>query len=87
MSVWPLLNLETQFRSITRTDELTRARQLPRAWREQIGAQELDEQCRTMRFVLSFDFRNVTEAESRWDRLAVYAESYGSYLDRYELDR
>ncbi len=52
-----------------------------------LGIQELDEQCRTMRFVLSFDFRNVTEAESRWDRVSVYAESYGSYLDRYERDR
>jgi hypothetical protein len=50
-----------------------------------LGIQELDEQCRTMRFVLSFDFQNVTEAESRWDRLSVYAESYGSYLDRYGL--
>ncbi len=52
-----------------------------------LGIQELDEQCRTMRFVLSFDFQNVTEAESRWGRLSVYAESYGSYLDRYERPR
>ena len=47
-----------------------------------LGTQELDEQCRTVRFVLSFDFAKVTEAEARWNRLSVYAKSYSGYLDR-----
>lgn len=47
-----------------------------------LGAQELDDQCRTVKFVLSFDFTRVTEAESRWNRLGVYAKSYSEHLDR-----
>lgn len=47
-----------------------------------LGTQELDDQCRTARFVLTFDFPRVTEAEARWNRLAIYAESYGVHLDR-----
>lgn len=50
-----------------------------------LGTQELDEQCRTVRFTLSFDFQQVTAAEARWDGLSVYAESFASYLDRYEM--
>jgi hypothetical protein len=49
------------------------------------GIQELDEQCRTIRFTLTFDFSNVAAAEDRWKRLAVYAESFAGYLDRYEM--
>lgn len=52
-----------------------------RAW----GVQELDELCRTVRFTLTFDFGQVSAAEDRWKRLAVYAESWSSYLDRYEI--
>ena len=47
-----------------------------------LGIQELDEQCRTVRFTLTFDFAGVATAEERWKRLAVYAESYGVHLDR-----
>lgn len=50
-----------------------------------LGIQELDEQCRTVRFTLIFEFGKVAEAEDRWNRLAVYAESFASYLDRYEM--
>ena len=50
-----------------------------------LGIQELDEQCRTVRFTLTFDFASVTTAEERWKRLAVYAESFAGYLDRYEM--
>lgn len=50
-----------------------------------IGVQELDEHCRTVRFTLAFDFKTVAAAEERWKRLAVYAESFASYLDRYEM--
>lgn len=47
-----------------------------------LGTQTLDDQCRTSRFVLSFDYPRVAEAEARWSRLEVYAESYGVHLDR-----
>lgn len=50
-----------------------------------LGTQELDEQCRTSRFTLTFDFAQVSAAEERWKRLAVYAESWSGYLDRYEI--
>ena len=50
-----------------------------------LGIQELDEQCRTVRFTLTFDYASVAAAEERWKRLAVYAESFAGYLDRYEM--
>lgn len=50
-----------------------------------LGIQELDEHCRTIRFTLTFDFSQVSAAEERWKRLAVYAESWSGYLDRYEI--
>jgi hypothetical protein len=50
-----------------------------------LGIQELDEHCRTVRFTLSFDYASVAAAEERWKRLAVYAESFAGYLDRYEM--
>lgn len=50
-----------------------------------LGIQELDEHCRTNRFTLTFDFSQVSAAEERWKRLAVYAESWSGYLDRYEI--
>ena len=52
-----------------------------------LGTQELDDQCRTVRFVLTFDYAKVVEAEDRWNRLSVYAESVEGFLDRYEIDR
>ena len=52
-----------------------------------VGTQELDEQARTIRFRLLFDFSSVAAAEDRWNRLAVYSESFASYLDRYEIGR
>lgn len=52
-----------------------------------VGTQELDEQARTIRFRLLFDFDSVAAAEERWNRLAVYSESFASYLDRYEIGR
>ena len=50
-----------------------------------VGMQELDDDCRTVRFTLTFHLARVIEAEARWSRLAVYAESLASYLDRYEM--
>ena len=47
-----------------------------------LGTQELDDECHTVRFVLTFDFTRVTEAEDRWNRLSVYAKSYSEHLDR-----
>jgi len=51
-----------------------------------VGVQELDEQCRTVRFTLTFDFNEVTKAEERWNRLSVYSTSYQELLDRFDLD-
>ena len=51
-----------------------------------VGVQELDEQCRTVRFTLTFDFNEVTKAEERWNRLSVYSTSYQDLLDRFDLD-
>lgn len=51
-----------------------------------VGFQELNEHCQTSRFVLTFDFESVTQAEDRWKRLAVYATSYAELLDRVRLD-
>ena len=50
-----------------------------------LGTQELDDECHTVRFLLTFDYAKVVEAEARWNRLAVFAESYGEQLDRFEL--
>ena len=50
-----------------------------------LGVQELDEQCRTVRFTLTFDYGQVSAAEERWKRLDVYAESWAGYLDRFEF--
>ena len=50
-----------------------------------LGTQVLDERCQTVQFTLTFDYTKVTEAEERWNRLSVYAESVGSFLDRYDI--
>lgn len=50
------------------------------------GVQELGFQSRTARFILTFDFDRVREAEARWDRLTVYATSYRDLLDSPEFD-
>jgi hypothetical protein len=50
-----------------------------------LGVQQLDEHGQTERFTLVFDLQAVVEAEACWSRLAVYAESWKSYLDRYEF--
>ena len=50
-----------------------------------LGTQELDDQCRTVRFVLTFDYAKVMEAEARWNRLSIFAESYCVHLDRYDV--
>ena len=45
-----------------------------------VGVQELDEQGRTFRFTLSFDFPEVLAAEQRWERLSLYATAYANLL-------
>lgn len=50
-----------------------------------LGVQQLDEHGQTERFTLLFDLQAVLDAEARWSRLAIYAESWKSYLDRYEF--
>jgi hypothetical protein len=45
------------------------------------GTQELDEQSRTLRFILQFDRQSIRIARDRWARLALYATAYAGLLD------
>jgi hypothetical protein len=45
-----------------------------------VGEQILDEDCKTLSFVLKFDFATVEAAEQRWNRLSIYAVSYKELL-------
>ena len=38
-----------------------------------VGVQELDDRCRTMKFLLFFDEHDVATAKDRWKRLSLYA--------------
>jgi hypothetical protein len=51
-----------------------------------VGNQVLSPHSKTLRFVLSFDFNRVREAEERWNRLTVYATPYRDLLERPEFD-
>ena len=50
-----------------------------------VGFQELDKAGHTSRFVLKFDFSEITKAEDRWKRLSVYSASYKDFLDQLPL--
>jgi hypothetical protein len=52
-----------------------------------VGMQELDERCRTVRFVLQFDPHAVRMARDRWERLTLFAIPYRELLDRLEHGR
>lgn len=47
-----------------------------------VGVQELDDQARTVRFILLFDAASLRLAEDRWSRLSLYAVAYGDLLER-----
>jgi hypothetical protein len=47
-----------------------------------VGVQEFDGRSRTLRFTLTFDAQAVRLAKGRWRRLALYATSFQSLLDR-----
>ena len=49
------------------------------------GIQELDAECRTTRFTLTFNFDQIAAAEARWKRLNVYAAPYASLLNEFWL--
>lgn len=49
-----------------------------------IGTQELDERCRTQRFVLQFDPHAIRMARERWKRLELFATPYDDLLDQIE---
>ncbi|MDA0282537.1 MAG: hypothetical protein O3B86_04195 [Planctomycetota bacterium] len=51
-----------------------------------VGFQEVDEAGQTSRFVLKFDFNEITRAEDCWKRLSVYSTSYKDFLDQLPLD-
>jgi hypothetical protein len=46
------------------------------------GVQELDEQSRTLRFILSFDPQSLRPAWDRWERLLLYTAAYRDLLDQ-----
>ena len=46
------------------------------------GTQEIDEQSRTLRFILSFDPQTIRLARNRWQRLSIYAIRFGDLLDQ-----
>jgi len=46
------------------------------------GIQELDEQSRTLRFILQFDSQSLKLARDRWQRLSLYATAYSDLVDR-----
>lgn len=46
------------------------------------GTQIADPTGKTVRFLLSFDFDKVVQAEQRWERLAVYARPYRDLLEQ-----
>lgn len=46
------------------------------------GAQELDEQSRTIRFTLRFDAASIRLAADRWERLQLFVILYSEILDR-----
>lgn len=45
-----------------------------------IGIQEMDEQSRTIRFILSFDQTSIRQALDRWERLALYATPFQNLM-------
>lgn len=47
-----------------------------------VGMQLADPAGRTIRFILSFDFEKLRQAEAQWSRLAVYSISYQELLDQ-----
>jgi hypothetical protein len=49
-----------------------------------IGIQEMDEQSRTVRFVLSFDQPSIRQALDRWERLALYSTSFRDFMDQLQ---
>jgi len=51
------------------------------------GEQELDNDSRTVRFVLSFDEPSRRVARDRWDRLHLFAIPYENLLDQTHPDR
>ncbi len=47
-----------------------------------VGIQELDENCRTLRFTLDLDPQSVQIFNERWKRLQLYAKSFKNLLDQ-----
>jgi hypothetical protein len=47
-----------------------------------VGVQELDEQARTIRFILDFSPQSIRLAKDRWQKVALYTTPYGELLDQ-----
>ncbi|MDX1928304.1 MAG: hypothetical protein SFV81_17385 [Pirellulaceae bacterium] len=46
-----------------------------------VGEQIQDDKCRTIRFILRFNFEAVVDAEKRWQRLGIYSQAYRDLLE------
>ncbi len=49
-----------------------------------VGTQELDEESRTVRFVLSFDQPSIRQSLDCWERLTLYSVSFQGLIDRLQ---
>lgn len=74
--------------SLIRESELTKEPDLLRDFAiygdRAIGIQEMDENARTLRFILSFDQASIRQALDHWERLSLYATPFGDFIDRLQ---
>jgi hypothetical protein len=47
-----------------------------------VGIQDLDEQSRTVRFILSFNQPSIRQALAQWERLTLFSNSFQNLLDQ-----
>jgi hypothetical protein len=70
--------------SLVRESDLAKEPQLLRDFAiygdRAIGDQEMDEQSRTVRFILSFDQPSIRQALDRWERLALYTTPFQALM-------
>lgn len=72
--------------SLVRESDLTNEPELLRDFAiygdRAMGTQELDEQSRTVRFILSFDQPSIRQALARWERLTLFSNSLQNLVDQ-----
>jgi hypothetical protein len=52
-----------------------------------VGIQELDDNCRTIRFTLNLDPQAIELATAHWEQILLYTKSFSSLLDQLPPDR